>query len=113
MEKVSERMSNTEAIQLSRFQEFDPKRYVSKLLHDSEKSRVVLFCLEKGQELSPHESASEVIFYGVEGKATILVGAERVVLGPKSIVVCPPMVPHGISASERVTVLAVLTPRPG
>ena len=106
-------MDKTRAIQISEFQEFDPKKYISKLLHDSEKSRVVLFCLEKGQELSPHESASEVIFYGVEGKATILVGAERALLGPKSIVVCPPRVPHGISASERVTVLAVLTPRPG
>ena len=106
-------MNKTRAITISEFQEFDSKKYVSKLLHDSEKSRVVLFCLDKGQELSPHESASEVIFYGVEGKATILVGAERVLLGPKSIVVCPPLAPHGISASERVTVLAVITPRPG
>lgn len=107
-------MGGTKALKLSDFREFDSGRHVAKLIHDSEKSRVVLFCLEPGQELSPHESPSEVVFYGVEGSPAILLGDERVVMPPQSIVVCPPMVPHGISAGEgRSTVLAIITPRPG
>lgn len=105
-------MAEVKATRLSQFQEFDSKRVVSKLLHDSEKCRVVLFCLEPGQEVSPHESSSEVIFYGVEGKGTVLVGTDEVELEPRAFVVCPPMLRHGIKAEERTVVLAVITPRP-
>ncbi|MDO8473236.1 MAG: hypothetical protein Q7T05_05390 [Dehalococcoidia bacterium] len=107
-------MGNNQAIKVAEFQEFDPRRHVAKLLHDSDKSRVVLFCLEAGQELPAHESTSEVVFYGVDGNPTILLGNERVVLSTQSVVVCPPLVAHGISAGAvRATVLAVIAPRPG
>lgn len=107
-------VGNIKAVSLADFREFDPERHVAKLIHDSEKSRVVLFCLEPGQDLSTHESPSEVVFYGVEGSPTVLIGDERVVLPAQSIVVCPPLVPHGISAGTgRATVMAIITPRPG
>ncbi|MBI2858179.1 MAG: hypothetical protein HYX90_03795, partial [Chloroflexi bacterium] len=80
-------MSQTEAISIPGLREFDPNRHVSKLLHDSENSRVVLFCLEPGQELSPHQSTSEVVFYCVEGKPEIILSNERVPLPGQSIVV--------------------------
>ena len=105
-------MTQPKTIQLSQFQEFDSKRVVSKLLHDSENCRVVLFCLEAGQEAAPHQSSSEVIFYVVGGKGRISVGDDEVDVASEIIVVCPPMLPHGIKAEERTTVLAVITPRP-
>ena len=105
-------MAEAKAIRLSQFQQFDSKRAVSKLIHDSEKCRVVLFCLETGQEVTPHTSSSEVLFYGVEGQGTISIGAEEVILGEGSLVACPPMMPHGIKVEERSIVLAIITPRP-
>ncbi len=105
-------MTQPKTIQVFQSQEFDAERVVSKLLHDSERCRVVLFCLEPGQEVSPHQSSSEVVFYGVEGKGTVSVGADEAVIAPGIIVVCPPMLPHGIKAGSRTTVLAVITPRP-
>ncbi|MBI2958616.1 MAG: cupin domain-containing protein [Chloroflexi bacterium] len=106
--------STTQPISIPRAEKFDPVRHVSQLLHDSEKSRVVLFCFEPGQALSPHESTSEVVFYAVEGKPTVQIGEQRVSLEAKSLVVCPSLVPHGVEAGgERAVVLAVITPRPG
>jgi len=105
-------MTQGKAIQLAQFQEFDTKRVVSKLLHDSAKCRVVLFCLEPGQEVAPHQSSSEVIFYGVAGQSRVLVGTEEIGLATENIVVCPPQLPHGIKAETRATVLAIITPRP-
>ncbi len=105
-------MAQPETIQLFQSQEFDSGRVVAKLLHDSERCRVVLFCLEPGQEVSPHQSTSEVIFYGVEGKGTVLVGTDEVGVVSGTIVVCPPMLPHGIKAESRITILAVISPRP-
>lgn len=100
------------AIQLARFQEFDAQRVVSKLLHDSERCRVVLFCLEPGQEVPPHQSTSEVIFYGVAGRGKVLVDAEEIAMESGTVVVCPPRLPHGLKAETRTTILAVITPRP-
>ncbi len=105
-------MTQPKTIQVFQSQEFDAERVVSKLLHDSERCRVVLFCLEPGQEVSPHQSSSEVVFYGVEGKGTVSVGADEAGITPGIIVTCPPMLPHGIKAGSRTTVLAVITPRP-
>ena len=105
-------MTQPETIQLFQVQEFNSERVVSKLLHDSERCRVVLFCLEPGQEVSPHQSSSEVVFYGVEGKGTVLVGTDEVGMASGTIVACPPTLPHGIKAENRTTVLAVITPRP-
>lgn len=105
-------MTETKVIRLSQFQQFDSTRVVSQLLHDSEKCRVVLFCLEPGQKVTPHTSSSEVLFYGVEGQGTILIGTEEVDLKEGSLVACPPMVPHGIKAVERAVILAIITPRP-
>ncbi len=105
-------MPEAKAIRLSQFQQFDSTRMVSKLLHDSERCRVALFCLETGQEVTSHTSSSEVLFYGVEGRGIISIGAEEVRLEEGSLLVCPPMVLHGIKAEERTVILAIITPRP-
>ena len=105
-------MTEAKAIRLSQFQQFDSTRVVSKLIHDSERCRVVLFCLEAGQEVTPHTSRSEVLFYGVEGQGTISIGADEIIIEEGTLVACPQMVPHGIKAEERNVVLAIITPRP-
>ncbi len=92
--------------------EFDPKRHVAKIIHDSPQSRVVLFCLEPGQELAAHSSTSEVMFFGVQGRCRAIVGEQAIDLRPKTIVFCSPSTPHGLKAITKSVVMAVITPRP-
>lgn len=99
-------------VHVSEFKEFDPQRYISKLLHDSERVRVVLFCLESGQEVSPHTSSSEVVFYVLEGSGRVMVGEEEMEANAGSLISCPPQVPHGLRAENRLVVLAHISPRP-
>ena len=73
-------MSAPQVIRLADFREFATDRHIAKLMHDSDKCRVVLFCLEAGQDLSPHESTSEVVFYGVEGMR--IGGTRRLEIAP-------------------------------
>ena len=68
--------------------------------------------LGTGQEVPPHQSSSEVIFYGIAGQSRVLVGTEEVGLATESIVVCPPQLLHGIKAEARATILAIIAPRP-
>lgn len=97
---------------ISQYREFSSERFVSKLIHDSENSRVVLFCLDAGQEVPAHSSTSEVIFLVVGGKGTIQVGDAEVMVEAGNIVTCPPQALHGIKAGEKIEVLAVIAPRP-
>lgn len=92
--------------------EFSAQKFVLKLLHDSPRARVVLFCLNPGQEIPPHTSSSEVIFYTVSGKGTIQVSQDREDVEAGYLVVCPPRRLHGIKAAERMQVLAIIAPRP-
>ena len=105
-------MTAPQVVWLTDFREFASDRHIAKLMHDSDKCRVVLFCLEPGQELSPHESTSEVVFYGVEGKCQVQVGKDWLTLEPQTIAACPPNIPHGLKAATRTVVLAIITPRP-
>ena len=92
--------------------EFDPGRRVVKLLHDSPKLRVVLFCLLDGQEVPPHTAPSEVVFYVFQGRGEITVGGERQAVGAGDILTCPPEAPHGLRGEDNFVVLAVIAPPP-
>ena len=105
-------MTAPQVIRIADFREFSRDRHIAKLMHDSDKCRVVLFCLEAGQELSPHESTSEVVFYGVEGKCQVLVGKDWLTMEPQTVVACPPNLSHGLRATTRTAVMAVIAPRP-
>lgn len=99
-------------VKLDEIKEFRKGRYLSKLLHDSQSARVALFCLEPGQEVSPHTSSSEVIFQVVEGKGKVVIGAEEPEVEPGIVAICPPGLPHGLKAETRFVVVAVIAPRP-
>ena len=92
--------------------EFLSERPVHKLLYDSEKMRVVLFCLLPGQVIAPHTSTSEVMMYLVEGEGTFTVGEEKQKLTPGSFLVCKSNEPHGFEATQKMMMLAIIAPRP-
>ncbi len=91
---------------------FLPDMVKKELLFDSEKMRVVLFNLEKGQEIPAHTSTSEVLMFLVKGKGRFLVGDKWEDVEEGAFVVCGSNEPHGMEATERMTVLAVIAPRP-
>lgn len=94
---------------LKEFQKEGPRRQI---LFDSEKMRVVLFCLEAGQEIPAHTTTSELLMLALEGKGSFLVGGDVHPVKGGSAVACKSQEPHGMKAEERLVVLAVIAPRP-
>lgn len=92
--------------------EFDPQRPVSKVVHNSEQMRLVLFCLEAGQTIPAHTSPSAVAFLTLSGRGQVLIGRERAQVEDGCLVVAPPQEPHGLVAQERLAVLAAIAPSP-
>lgn len=100
------------AVDVNEAVQFDPVRPRSKVLLDSSQARVMMFCLESGQEVPTHGSTSAVLFYTVQGEGTATIGEEQVPLRPGVLVQCPPNVPHGLKGTDSLVVLATIAPRP-
>lgn len=91
---------------------FDPARPTTKVLVDAPQARLVLFCLEGGQEIPAHGADAEVIFYTVQGTGVATVAEEEASLHPGVMVRCPPNVQHGLKGKDGLVVLATIAPRP-
>jgi quercetin dioxygenase-like cupin family protein len=100
------------AIDLNEVTDFDPARPKSQVLVDTPQARVMLFCLEEGQQVPTHGSDSAVVFYTVAGEGTASIGDEVIELRPGQLVECPPKLPHGLKGSRGLVVLATIAPRP-
>lgn len=104
-----------EVVELSELVEYSEEYPISKLVYDSSKARVVLFCLDKGQEIPPHMSTSEVVMQVIEGEGSFLAGDEEHAAKRGTVVACASREPHGMKAAKdkRMVILAAIVPRPG
>lgn len=92
---------------LAQEEEFSPEHYVPKFLHTSEKVRVILLCLEAGQEIAPHTSP-EATLHVVKGRGSITVGEEEMPVQGGTLVVVPAGVSHAVKCQERMALLATV-----
>jgi len=93
--------------------EFMDERPRTKMLHDSPFFRSVLFCLEKGQGVPRHVSASEVVMQVYRGSGVVIVGDKELQLKEGDIIVSRPNETHGFrSEGERFVILAFIIPSP-
>lgn len=92
--------------------EFSQARPVSKLLYDSDAMRVVVFGLLAGQEIPPHTAPSRVVLHIVQGKGAFITGHGEQPAHAGAFVITEPEEPHGLKASEKTVMLAVIAPRP-
>lgn len=99
-------------IDLNEHIEFSEEKYVSKILFDSDKVRIVLFCLKKGQEVPPHTAKPQVVMQVISGNGSFMVGNQTYKVKPDSVAICESMEAHGIKAEEPMVVLTSIIPRP-
>lgn len=99
-------------IDVKKHVEFSKAKYVSKLLYDSEAIRLVLFCLEAGQEVPAHTSDSRVVMSVIEGEGSFIVGDKTPDVRAGYIAVCEPNEEHGMKARTKMVILAAIAPAP-
>ncbi len=92
--------------------EFSQEKYISKILFDSDKVRMVLFCLGKGQEVPAHTVESQVVMVVLTGKGLFIVGDKTYTAKQDTVVICKSNEAHGMKAEEQMAVLACIIPRP-
>jgi len=93
---------------------FDSSSPVQEPIAHSGPVRLVLFCLEEGQEIPAHRAQATVMMQAFSGRGMLAVGDEEHAVQAGDVVVVPPGVAHAMSASEgRFTVLACIVSAAG
>lgn len=112
LEKLNPFKRAARVIDLKKLIHFQPGKIMREMLAETPEMRVALMCLEPGQELPPHKAPMQLLMYCVEGRGVFVIAGEEIEADEKTVLMCPPMVPHGFKASkgERLVVMAVVTP---
>ncbi len=93
---------------------FDPAEPVRVPIAEQGSLRVVLFCLEEGQEIPRHTAAATVLMQAFSGEGVLVSGEEAHEAKAGDLVVVPPMVPHAMKAPRgRFTILACIVSAAG
>ena len=85
---------------------------IAKKLIDHENTKVMNLVLSSGDSIPEHSVPVDVFFYVVEGKGTLQIGDESVVVTSNDIVTVPPETKMSVKADqgEKFSVLNVKTP---
>jgi len=94
-----------EPISIDKVKQFFPEGFRPQFLHLSLRLKIPLICMEDGQEIPPHPSATG-IFYVVEGRGEFTVGEEKREVSQGAIVIAPHGIVRGIRAKGRLVVVA-------
>lgn len=83
-------------------------------LHDSENAVIMHLLLQPGEELIPHITPVDVVFYVLEGEPHIQVGEERKQAAVDDLITSPRNIVHCIynPGSSKARILVIKTPRP-
>jgi mannose-6-phosphate isomerase-like protein (cupin superfamily) len=95
--------------------QFAPEKMKKNNLFSTDRLFCDVYCFEPGQEQSPHSHAgSDKIYYVVEGRGRIRIGAEERDAAPRTAVLAPAGVSHSVlnPGPERLKVLVVMAPKP-
>ena len=63
-------------------------------LSDTESAQMVHVTMQPGESLKKHVTAVDVVFYVLEGRATVEIGEERTEVGADTLIESPAGIPH-------------------
>jgi quercetin dioxygenase-like cupin family protein len=84
------------------------KGIASRILQNDERSKVVLFGLAAGHEMSLHAAPVPTILYFVDGDATLTLGVETMAVRTGAFTHMPPHLKHAIVADTPVLMLLAM-----
>jgi quercetin dioxygenase-like cupin family protein len=84
------------------------KGIASRILQNDERSKVVLYGLAAGHEMSLHAAPVPAILHFVEGDATLTLGEETMAVRTGAFAHMPPHLKHAIVADTPLLVLLVM-----
>lgn len=83
-------------------------------LYDTEHAQVIYLNLKPGEQLKPHITPVDAIFYVLEGEGVIEIGGEKKTVGTDTLVDSPAKIPHCWynESDAPLRILVIKVPRP-
>ena len=81
---------------------------LSKVLINTKKNNITLFCMAKGTEISEHTSTKEGFIFVVEGKGTFNLEGEDIEMSPGIFIFMQKNAVHSVKAKENMTFILSL-----
>ncbi len=109
-------MQHPEAIRPEELAVWSPDKMGKATIFRSDRILVGLNAFEPGQEHALHAHAGmDKVYHVLQGAGVFLLEGREVAMEPGVLLVAPEGVPHGIrnNGTERLLVLAILSPAPG
>ncbi len=91
---------------------FTPQRFNAVPIAQSERTRVLLVCLEPGQFIPVHSPGVDIAVVVLEGEGTLVAGEREETIGPGAVAFAPAGTARGLTAATKLVVLNVVTPPP-
>ena len=92
--------------------QISPDSIVSRPLHADERSKVVLFGFDSGQELSEHTASVPAIIHILSGEAELTLGGESKTAAAGAWVWMPANLPHSVAAKTPLVMLLTMLKTP-
>ena len=94
--------------QLDSMFQFADRGIVSKTVHESPSTKIVLMCFEPGQALSEHAAPFEAVIQVLQGTADLKLGDKVHAAKPGALYVMPTGLLHAVTAKERFVFLLTM-----
>ena len=94
--------------QLDSMFQFADRGIVSKTIHESATSKIILMCFEPGQALSEHQAPFDAVIQVLQGSADFKLGDKVHDAKPGALYVMPAGLVHAVTAKERFVFLLTM-----
>ena len=88
--------------------EYSKEGVLSKVLVNTDKNNITLFCMAKGTEISEHTSTKEGFIFVVEGKGTFNLEGENIEMSQDDFIFMKKNTVHSVKAKENMSFILSL-----
>jgi quercetin dioxygenase-like cupin family protein len=86
---------------------------LSRVLHEDDRLRLVLFAFDSGQELTEHTASLPAVLQVISGRFRVTAGGDTFPMGPESWLLLDAHEPHSLVAEEPSRLLLTMLRAPG
>lgn len=86
---------------------------LSRVLHDDDRLRLVLFAFDAGQELTEHTASVPAVLQVISGRFRVTAGEATFPMGPEAWLLLDAHEPHSLVAEEPSRLLLTMLRSPG
>lgn len=97
----------TEPLTITDQIDFTTEKFNNKILFKNEAFNLVLFALQKGQEIKAHSTPRDAYLQCLKGEAIVIIGDKTNILKHGQIILLPKDILHAIKADKKVKLMLI------